>query len=551
MVQATLKLIKTNTQFFKYCVGGATAFVVDFSLLYIFTELIGIWYLWSATLSFIIAALVNYFIQRFWTFKSKEKKAVRQFLLFLSVQIVGLFINNTTLYVLVEYVGTLIPVLGGFALYLIGLKISWYLLAKGFASIIVLIWNFWASKMFVFNHKFINQKKSILIAGEIFPPDIGGPATYTHRLAKHLITAGYPVHILCYSTVMPAQADEEFGSHITRVSSFISLPYKYFLYFVKLFNLAFRAKVIYAQGPVASGWPALLVSKILRKRLVIKVVGDYCWEQAQLYGATRKTIDDWQKNPEFKAAKRSDNFKLRFINFIEKSSVRNADQIIVPSHYLKKLVTLWGVRPDRINVIYNSVEFSLEPQPTLKQAQEKIGLSGDILITGGRLVPWKGLSLFVKLMPQLKKINPAFKLVIFGSGIEAANLKRLITKYKLEHDIILVGRIPHQDLYLYYLSACMFVINSSYEGLSHIILDAMYYHLPIVASNAGGNPELIQDDYNGCLVEHDNFDEWLKAITRLWRDTKMRQRFSSNPIVKMDVFSFKHMIHRTIKVLIP
>ena len=83
----------------------------------------------------------------------------------------------------------------------------------------------------------------------------------------------------------------------------------------------FETKVIYAQGPVASGWPALLVSQLLHKKLVIKVVGDYCWEQAQLFHATQKKIDDWQKSPEFKAPQKSINLKLRIINYIEKTSI--------------------------------------------------------------------------------------------------------------------------------------------------------------------------------------------------------------------------------------
>jgi len=77
----------------------------------------------------------------------------------------------------------------------------------------------------------------------------------------------------------------------------------------------------------------------------------------------------------------------------------------------------------------------------------------------------------------------------------------------------------------------------------------MYYKLPIIASAVGGNPELIQDDYNGCLVEYNNKQAWLTAIKRLWQNKSLRERFCSNPLVKMDVFSFDHMIRDTIKVL--
>jgi glycosyltransferase involved in cell wall biosynthesis len=109
--------------------------------------------------------------------------------------------------------------------------------------------------------------------------------------------------------------------------------------------------------------------------------------------------------------------------------------------------------------------------------------------------------------------------------------------------------VPHQKLFYYYLASSLFVLNSSYEGLSHIILDAMYYHLPIIASDSGGNPELIQDDYNGCLIEYNNKLAWLEAIKRVWQNKKLRDRFCASPIVKLDVFSFEHMVRETIKVL--
>ena len=120
---------------------------------------------------------------------------------------------------------------------------------------------------------------------------------------------------------------------------------------------------------------------------------------------------------------------------------------------------------------------------------------------------------------------------------------------KLSQDVIMPGRVSHQDLFYYYLASSLFVLNSGYEGLSHLILDAMYYHLPIIVSDAGGNPELIQDDYNGCLVEYNNKEEWLKAITRVWQNKKIRDRFCASPLTKLDVFSFEHMIKDTVKVL--
>ena len=126
------KQIARYHQFLKYCVGGGLAFFVDIAGLYIFTEFCGLWYILSATLSFILAAVFNYLFQRFITFKSQDKNYTKQFILFIIIALVGLLINNSILYILVEFFGL------------------WYMFAKAFVASVVLIWNFWANKKFTF-----------------------------------------------------------------------------------------------------------------------------------------------------------------------------------------------------------------------------------------------------------------------------------------------------------------------------------------------------------------------------------------------------------------
>lgn len=127
-----LKYYKRYKIFWKYCLGGGTALIVDVGLLYVFTEFFGIWYLFSATLSFVCSAVYNYTFQKAITFKNKNKNYLKQFLSFVVIALVGLAINNTLLYIEVER-----------------FKI-WYVLAKIIAAAIVLVWNFLANKFFTF-----------------------------------------------------------------------------------------------------------------------------------------------------------------------------------------------------------------------------------------------------------------------------------------------------------------------------------------------------------------------------------------------------------------
>ena len=116
----------------KYSVGGAAAFVVDATLLYVFTEYANIWYLTSSILSFLIASIVNYVYQRLVTFKHSGTNIKKQYLSFLLIAAVGLGLNTLLLWVQVELLGL------------------WYMLAKAIAAVIVLVWNFEMNKYFTF-----------------------------------------------------------------------------------------------------------------------------------------------------------------------------------------------------------------------------------------------------------------------------------------------------------------------------------------------------------------------------------------------------------------
>lgn len=118
----------------KYAIVGVIATIVDFSILYVLTDVAGFHYLLSATASFVVAAMTNYYIQRKWTFKSNGKKR-RQLPVFFTIAIIGVILNNNILYLGVEY----------FYIH--------YMLAKVFASAVVMIWNFFGNKYLTFKVK--------------------------------------------------------------------------------------------------------------------------------------------------------------------------------------------------------------------------------------------------------------------------------------------------------------------------------------------------------------------------------------------------------------
>ncbi len=317
----------------------------------------------------------------------------------------------------------------------------------------------------------------ILFAAGIYPPDIGGPATYVEKLAKEL---NQPV--ISYSRKL-----KKYPKGL-----------KHLLYFLCLLWLAKDKDVIYAQNVTSAGLPALFVAKILRKRLILKVVGDAAWEQ-----------------------------KKPYLRKIQQYVAKNAIKIIVPSRYVKEMVILWGVSAEKITVIYNAVENSSLPNMTKDEAKKKIGLEGDIILSAGRPVPWKGFDDLRAIMPDLIKENSNFRLVIVGEE----------------------KKVPHEQMPYYFQAADMLVLNSGYEGLSHVILEAMQAGAPVIASREGGNPELIQDNFNGLLVEYKNREQIKEAILKLWRDKAMQEKFIHNSQEKLKDFTWESLVKKTIDVL--
>ena len=89
--------------YIKYIIAGGTATVVDLIILFLLTEIIGLWYLISAVIAFIVAFFVSFFLQKFWTFRDNNKEKIfKQMGMYLSVGLMNLIINTIGMYVLVD-----------------------------------------------------------------------------------------------------------------------------------------------------------------------------------------------------------------------------------------------------------------------------------------------------------------------------------------------------------------------------------------------------------------------------------------------------------------
>ncbi len=249
--------------------------------------------------------------------------------------------------------------------------------------------------------------KVCVITG-IFPPDIGGPATYVSRLATSLHQQGGDV---CVVTL--GDDRQPFPFPVRRVSRKGPLLLRMFLLWLTLIRTGWNADVWYLNGLEL---PAVLAGSLLRKRLIMKVVGDYAWERAMNTGLTTDSIDDFQQKKQ--------RWQVELHKAARAWLARQVEKIITPSQYLKTLVHGWGVSEHKIQVIYNAVEPCSEQLASQSEIRAQLGVAPQdrLIITIGRLVVWKGIDQLIHLLPELEE---SVKLLIVGDGPEKNRLTEL------------------------------------------------------------------------------------------------------------------------------
>ncbi|MBI2625245.1 MAG: glycosyltransferase family 4 protein [Candidatus Nealsonbacteria bacterium] len=386
---------------------------------------------------------------------------------------------------------------------------------------------------------------NILIATGIFPPDIGGPATYVEKFAHELNFSDFKTAVITYSDREP-ELGYEFP--VIRISRRYPKAIRHFLYFFRLLFMGKDFDVVFAQNPFSAGFPAVIAGKILRKKVLLKIVGDAAWEHYMNKIQNPKSkIQNYDSLENFQTKKH--DFLTELIRKTQKFVARSASKIIVPSQYLKRLVLGWGIPEGKIEVIYNAIEKSSTfPIPKF-EAKKEIGEEKSIILSVGRLSSWKGFEALIEIMPSLIKENPNLKLIIVGSGEEKQRLELKIRELKIENSVKLAGLVHHQNIPLYFKAADVFVLNSEYEGLSHTILEAMQFGVPVVCSNKGGNPELVESGHNGFLAEYNNKDQLKEAILKILQDKVLQEKFIQNSYLKLRDFNWESLVARTINML--
>ena len=143
------------------------------------------------------------------------------------------------------------------------------------------------------------------------------------------------------------------------------------------------------------------------------------------------------------------------------------------------------------------------------------------MIFAGRLSKEKGIKTLIEICKQLPT---EIHLLIIGDGPKVENIKKIELEYTNVHYL---GAKSHKETISLIKGSDVLIQPSFSEGISSTILEAMACKTNIIASNIGGNLELIQDEKSGILIEPTNHEMFCKKIIELMSDESLRKTLSS------------------------
>lgn len=357
----------------------------------------------------------------------------------------------------------------------------------------------------------------IVIAAGIFPPDAGGPATFGHTLASYLAEQGEKVKVVCFSDEIIPETQGAFTViRVKRGNKIIS----HIRYVLALWSVCHGARVIYAQNPIAGGWQSVIVGGMWGIPVVQKITGDYAWEQACVQYGYRESIDRFQSETSLP-------MRIKLMRALQRWVVRRAAKVIVPSRYLAEFALRWGVDQPDIQVIVNA--FTPSRVQPLSWSERDL-----TVISVGRMVPWKRYDQLIDCWPEVSARVPQARLVLIGDGPEFETLKQRVAT---QSSISLVGKLPHDQVLESLNQARVFVLNSLYEGLSHVLLEALNAGCVPVATDVGGNNEVIDSGVHGLLVSSDDRSALVDALVRALTDESLAASVESHSDSRLAQFA--------------
>jgi glycosyltransferase involved in cell wall biosynthesis len=219
-----------------------------------------------------------------------------------------------------------------------------------------------------------------------------------------------------------------------------------------------------------------------------------------------------------------DLWKTRTHLALDRALARRCDRVVGNSHAVVDFYRKAGVPDDRLAMIYSGVPLQEPPAVDRAEVRAAFGWPADapLVLFAGRLMPQKGVDVLVTALDLLQHVRPRVRTLIAGSGPLKSELEETAHGFALDGSLRFLGH--RDDVPRLLAAADLLVLPSRYEGLPNVVLEAMTYRKPVVATAAPGTTEVVVDHETGLLVPVDDAPALARAIRTITDDAELARR---------------------------
>ena len=319
----------------------------------------------------------------------------------------------------------------------------------------------------------------VLVTVGIFPPDIGGPATFVPKIAKYFQDElNYEIEILTLSDNKNSNINDDFS--VKRIDRNLPIIYRWLKTIFTIYKLGKNKDLMFVNG---LGTEATIANIFLNKKIIRKIVGDPVWERAYSKAKISESFDEFQV--------KNYGLSISLQKKVRSFSIKKSDIVVTPSQHLKNFILSLGFK-NKIEIINNGVFVPEENTNIFTNDQINITIVS-------RLVSHKNIEKIIKAISDLN--SPLINLNIIGDGPELNQLQKISLESNNKDNIIFHGKLNRDDINHIFLKSDIYIQASNYEGLPHSLLEAISYGIPVLCTPVGECKEILGNEDRGYKLD--------------------------------------------------
>lgn len=380
--------------------------------------------------------------------------------------------------------------------------------------------------------------KVCIFAPALSPWSLGGVAEHTYQLSKQLVQLDCEVHIVCKTVKGRSVHEVVDGIQVHRLAHNRGPPWLFFLKKSVLNEISKQWKfdLFHSQGPCGAFMQ-------LTKPLLVTLHGTSADEAKEVF---RDLIDMprlgiWNLNAYILHALAVPSTYLP--TCFLKRVAKNATKIIAVSQFVKRQAkNILNAAPEKVEVVYNGAQRNCAVVPKKKKERP-------IILYIGYLGVRKGLPYLISALRLVFKKNQDARAVIIGDGPLKSLCQHMARKLNISHRVAFTGIVTERQKARWYQKADLCVFPSTYDPFPIVALEALAAGKPVVASNVGGLPEVIQNKVNGLLVRPRNPKEIAEAVDMILSHDELAGKMAKNALQTIErEFNWENAAQKTLSI---